>query len=231
MNTNFYFSQSAVKAIRPSATARVCLVAFALLLSCSSQAQLSPCHANISWSVDPQNALLIHFCNASDFVTGSYDFTFSWDLGNGNQQSDSCFSHLYTTPGTYTVCLAVSACDPMNGGVCCYADTCITIVIGAKGGGGDATAVPALSSAEVYGVFPNPVSQSAMIQYRLRTNASVTISVFDVQGKKLYTRTNDESPGYHEHLLNEEIFPGPGTYFVNLTTDKGIHRVLVIIKK
>lgn len=232
MKTNPFFSQSLPKAIRLSARARMCLLAFSLFLSCSSQAQLNTCHANFNWSVDPQNPFQINFCNASYFVPGSNTFSFEWDLGDGTEQFDSCFNHLYTASGTYTVCLEVYACDP-GGGICCQTDTCITIAFGGKGGGDpeNATAVPALSSAEVYGVFPNPVYQSAMIQYSLRTNASVTISVFDVQGKRLYTRTNDEATGKHEQLLSEEIFPGPGTYFVHFATDKGTHRALVISKK
>src|SRR6185295_849765 len=105
MKTNFPLSQSSLKSIRPVAIARVCLLAFALFFSRASQAQLSPCNANISWSVDSLNPFLFHFCNASDFVPGSYGFAFSWDLGDGNWETDSCFSHLYTMAGTYTICL------------------------------------------------------------------------------------------------------------------------------
>ncbi len=234
MKTNFFFSQSPpLKSIRPAAMARMFLLAFTLFFSSTSHAQLSPCNANISWSVDSLNPFLFHFCNASDFVPGSYGFTFSWDLGDGSWETDSCFSHLYTMAGTYTICLEVHACDPYNGGASCGDDTCIVIVIGSKGGGGNDTTsvVPALSSAEVYKVFPNPAFHSAMIQYLLRVNANVTISVFDVQGKKLYVQTSDEAAGYHHQILNEEIFPVAGIYFVHVATDKGTHRVMVICKE
>lgn len=72
-------------------------------------------------------------------------------------------------------------------------------------------------------VFPNPVQQDISLQFTLSTPATVSIRLFDMQGKciRTFVEGAPESAGTHQRtLLLPEDLPA-GIYNVSITTDKG----------
>lgn len=203
-----------------------------VIMICSGplKAQPSPCDAIISFSYDVGNPFQLDFCNASEFVPGSYNYTFFWDLGDGNQSTDSCFSHLYDNSGAYTVCLTVSACDPNVGGICCSDDTCVTIYPGGKGGFG--TGISNITSGNAFEIFPNPVGESTSIHYSLNEVSDVTIEIMNTAGKILCRRNkNNVQCGTHSLMLNSNLFPGAGIYILHLYTSHGVNYTSMLFRE
>ena len=86
--------------------------------------QSNPCdqlQVNFEWRRDSANSRLIHFINQTNPVTTN--IFFNWSFGDGTGGSTGYNpEHLYTQPGTYTVCLRAQMAN-------CVKDTCKTIVI------------------------------------------------------------------------------------------------------
>ena len=65
-------------------------------------------------------------------------------------------------------------------------------------------------------VYPNPVRQSATVEYRLPESREVTVSVYDVLGRKVATPVEGKQPaGRHEAAVEASRLPS-GTYFLRL---------------
>ena len=80
--------------------------------------------------------------------------------------------------------------------------------------------------------IPNPVHSSAMIRYGLPTAVSVSLSIYDVQGRRLATPVNHElqSAGYHDVPVHAETWR-PGVYLYRLGAGgTSVTRKLVVVK-
>jgi hypothetical protein len=81
----------------------------------------------------------------------------------------------------------------------------------------------------VFQVYPNPVSQSAVISFSIEEASSVMIELMDVNGKSLNVIVKkDFSAGSHELIFsvrspsgNRESLPA-GIYFLQLKTNEGM---------
>jgi PKD domain/Secretion system C-terminal sorting domain len=91
-----------------------------------------------------------------------------WDFGDGNTSTLQNPSHVYATPGQYTVCLTAS-----NNG--CGEESCIllSVLVGIE----NAFSIPGLS------VFPNPYQGTTNVQFSMTVADNVKLEAFDVQGK------------------------------------------------
>ena len=83
---------------------------------------------------------------------------------------------------------------------------------------------------ELIGNFPNPFKKSSTIAYRVETSQPITLTVWDVSGKRIATLADGvHDPGYYEHSLNAGDLPS-GAYFARLETPQGVqsHRMVLL---
>jgi hypothetical protein len=65
--------------------------------------------------------------------------------------------------------------------------------------------------------YPNPFNAQVTVEYALPNEAAVSLSVFDIQGRKVATLTEGTKPaGYHRLIWDAKGMPS-GLYFVRLT--------------
>ena len=80
------------------------------------------------------------------------------------------------------------------------------------------------------GNFPNPFKASSKIAYRVREAQSITLTVWDVSGKRITTLAEGRhEPGYYERTLHARALPS-GTYFARLETAQDVqsHRMILL---
>jgi hypothetical protein len=85
-------------------------------------------------------------------------------------------------------------------------------------------------STELIGNFPNPFKESSTIAYRVKESQHVTLTVWDLSGKRIATLADGvHEPGYYEQSLTAEGLPS-GPYFARLKTTQGIqsHRMVLL---
>lgn len=93
-------------------------------------AQVQPCNlaANFTWRKDSTNANKIFFTNTSfGFQSGD---SIRWTFGDGTSSLDLNPTHVYTQPGTYTVCLRVKRNSTIPGTAPCVSEVCKMITVG-----------------------------------------------------------------------------------------------------
>ena len=67
--------------------------------------------------------------------------------------------------------------------------------------------------------MPNPAHSLARIGFALPRAARIRITVLDVQGREVLTLADGEyNAGRHEAAFPTRRAPGPGLYFVRMTT-------------
>lgn len=70
--------------------------------------------------------------------------------------------------------------------------------------------------------YPNPFSEITTISYELEGSAFVKLEIFDITGRKVSTRVNEQqAAGNHEVQFNAKELPG-GMYFYRLDNGTGI---------
>jgi hypothetical protein len=67
---------------------------------------------------------------------------------------------------------------------------------------------------------PNPFSQQTVIPFVLSETNKAVLTVYDLNGRQVFTANKDFQVGYNEVLLNKSMFQTTGIYFYRLTTDK-----------
>ncbi len=75
---------------------------------------------DFSWRIDSSNNRVIHFINQTNPLTAN--IFINWSFGDGTSSMDFSPEHVYTQPGSYTVCLRAQMAN-------CIKDTCQVIVV------------------------------------------------------------------------------------------------------
>jgi hypothetical protein len=165
------------------------------------------CVAMMNITPDQFNPLLLHFEFTGNVPVNSFQFLGIWDFGDGNLSSDSCPSHLYSQPGTYTVCLSFSIC--IGGGLSCHDDTCVTITIGNIAGVGNPD-----GSLTAFYSYPNPVHSKLHI--RTDSSRDFAVKIKTMTGQVVFDGTliNDEP-------IDVSFFPD-GIYFIEASDGSSI---------
>lgn len=69
-------------------------------------------------------------------------------------------------------------------------------------------------------IFPNPVKDVATLSFQVKTRADITLSIMNVLGQEVYTKTlSDLAEGKHQLDLNTAPLTQPGVYFIKLKTE------------
>lgn len=193
----------------------------------------------------------VNHCQASftlsaDTTTGGFNFTntssitatdFLWTFGDGDSSTLQDPSHLYSSSGHYTVCLFIH--DSISG---CSAHSCYVF---------HSHHPPhhmALSFAlfpdeltstgfnEVYNDFglrnyPNPFSNSTIIEYNLVNGAKVDIQLYSLIGKLVMSLpAKKEQPGLHHQEINVNQL-GSGIYLLKVSIDGQSSVIKVTVMK
>ena len=93
----------------------------------------------------------------------------------------------------------------------------------------DEEKLPAVFS--LHGNYPNPFNASTTIQYELKENSAITISIFNIHGKEIDMIVNDyQQAGEHSITWNGQYVPS-GIYFIRLSSGEIVQtRKAVLLK-
>lgn len=91
--------------------------------------------------------------------------------------------------------------------------------------------LPQLEKNTSIGVFPNPANNAATIAVKLDEAAAVSISIFDITGRLVYTKENEElTVGQNEITINTEKYTS-GTYNIIVKAGDKTHKTKLVIVK
>ena len=173
--------------------------------------------------------------------TGGCMGTYIWSFGDGNTATTMFPTWQYTEIGTYTVCVTVVFPDG------CTATDCVTFTVNADGTttpGGinmqgftlnvvgtmpNPNAVAEISSANDFMIFPNPVSESATIQWNATATEQGRLDIFNAQGQLISTERYTLSAGAQQVDLNTQSLSS-GMYIVRSVSNAGAVRQTTFVK-
>jgi hypothetical protein len=77
-------------------------------------------------------------------------------------------------------------------------------------------------------LFPNPTGDKTTLKLELTNNSKVTVSIFDVQGKKVMSLEKELEKGEREIGLDTSVLKN-GEYFVNVNTGAGNTQIKMVV--
>ena len=203
-------------------TYEVCITVFDSALNCYDkfcdtiriEQSISNCGlvVDFNYSIEEDT---VRFNNISSQVIAYF-----WDFGDGTSSTVTQPWHVFSSTGTYDVCLYIT--DEFN----CMDSICRQIHY-IKSGIIQKKDLDYVSLS----VYPNPAKQKTSFHYHLPTAVEVQIVLFDILGNVVFKI--DEipgTPGDHSLLWNANRVPA-GVYYVQLRTgEKWLTQRLSIIK-
>ncbi len=92
-------------------------------------------------------------------------------------------------------------------------------------------ATPLPRAAGLDSIFPNPMAKQATVVYRTARQARIRLELFDIQGRRLTTLMERETPAGTYRSELDLSWLAPGTYFVRMTTGDEVHsRKLAVLR-
>ena len=83
----------------------------------------------------------------------------------------------------------------------------------------------------LHGNYPNPFNSSTTIQYELKENSAITLSIFDIDGSEVEVIVSDyQFAGEHSIVWNSQNIPS-GIYFIRLSSKDFIQTRKAILLK
>ena len=167
--------------------------------------------------------------------------TIVWDFGDGGVATSMFPTWIYSNIGTYTVCATYA--DPSG----CTATDCVTFTVNADGSmtpGGinmqgftlnvvgtmpNPNAVAEVSSGNDFVIFPNPVSESATIQWNATATEQGNLQIFNAQGQLVSSERYSVSAGAQQVQLNTQSLSS-GMYIVRSVSNAGAVRETTFVK-
>jgi len=164
-----------------------------------------------------------------------------WTFGDGNTATTVFPTWQYAEVGTYTVCVTVAFPDG------CTATDCLTFTVSADGSmtpGGinmqgftlnvvgtmpNLNSVAEISSTNDFMIFPNPVSESATIQWNATSTEQGRLDIFNAQGQIISTERYNVSAGAQQVQLNTQSLSA-GMYIVRSVSNAGAVRQTTFVK-
>lgn len=124
--------------------------------------------AGFTWT---SNLTTASFTNTSSGVSPTY----SWDFGDGNNSTSTDPVHNYATPGTYLVCLTITAADS--------AGTCTDVICNSVTVQDSIAGTPAIDL-DAFKLYPNPTSNLLTVSFDSAPNGGA-IRVLDLAGREM----------------------------------------------
>lgn len=156
-----------------------------------------PCEVEAKWDVQEEDCVFSFFDfsnpgNASTQIVG-----WQWKFGDGCSSNEQNPTHVYETPGSYEVCLTVTALNPETG-ECCSSELCHKIQVECEP-----------SECKLEADFDWLVCDPCVYTF----NGNIIFANRNIAG--WFWDFGDGSTGVGQNP--QHVFPGPGTYNVCLT--------------
>lgn len=171
------------------------------------------CHASFTFFSD---STFFHFTSTSTGTTATT--TYSWDFGDGTTSDLQNPTHTYNHSGHYTVCLTIT--DTATN---CSSHYCHTVTVNhhlnnhVQGPVAELTFNSIEEQKQTVVTYPNPIIESATVEYSLNETSTVTIAMFDMIGNKIFELANlNETEGVHTHFISGDHLQ-TGLYLLKLT--------------
>lgn len=155
---------------------------------------------------------------------GVAPFTYDWNFGDGNTSNQQYPVHTYSQIGNYAICLSIA---DANG---CADTFCHTISVVVKSSG---FTVNVISESEVASVgieneevisltslYPNPVNESATLEFNATQNTNVDVTIIDISGKRLNNFSVNVNAGNNKIAVGTSDLAN-GYYILNLRSTDG----------
>jgi hypothetical protein len=168
------------------------------------------------------------FCAPGSVILQTQYFgviTYQWFLNGVNISGATSHNYVATSTGNYRVRVTYSGCDstslPIFVNVSCLTD----------GGKGSTSNLRHFNSntndSESVYIYPNPVLEKFKLEYSHANHETITVSFFDLPGKKIMEKKFDDMEGFNSHELNVQHLAA-GTYFmeVNFSSGKKIFKIV-----
>jgi hypothetical protein len=164
-----------------------------------------------------------------------------WDFGDGGVATSMFPTWVYTNLGTYTVCATYADASG------CTATDCVTFTVNADGSttpGGinmqgftlnvvgtlpSPNAVAEISNANDFTIYPNPVAETASVQWNATSTEQGKLDVFNAQGQLISTERYTVSAGAQQVQLNTQSLSA-GMYIVRSVSNAGVVRQTTFMK-
>jgi hypothetical protein len=174
-------------------------------------------------------------------VMNSAAANFIWSFGDGNTSTTMLPTWQYTSVGTYTACVTVAFPDG------CTATDCVTFTVNADGstnpGGINmqgftlnvvstmpiSNSVSEISSTNDFMIFPNPVSESATIQWNATETEQGRFDIFNAQGQIVSSERYNVSAGAQQVQFNTQSLSA-GMYIIRSVSNAGAVRQTTFVK-
>lgn len=69
-------------------------------------------------------------------------------------------------------------------------------------------------------ITPNPFREKTTLEFSLKESSQTQISIFDLEGRKIYEQSDLRSAGAQSVQLNRELFPSTGIFYVKISTEE-----------
>ncbi|MFT6983172.1 MAG: PKD repeat protein [Crocinitomicaceae bacterium] len=178
-----------------------------------------PCQASFTSTsyIDSVGGTVLYVTNTSTSSSGSAFTNYFWDFGDGSTATGQYPTHVYTSDGTYILCLTVS--DGF-----CTSTFCDTIVVtGSQNGFTLVTKSAASASVEnlelISGVqlYPNPTNHNLTLNMESAEVTEIEVSIVNLAGQVVGYSTHQIGTGSNEiKLYTEELMKG--YYFVKINS-------------
>jgi PKD repeat protein len=178
-----------------------------------------PCQASFTSTsyIDSVGGTVLYVTNTSTSSSGIAFTNYFWDFGDGSTATGQYPTHVYTSDGTYILCLTVS--DGF-----CTSTFCDTIVVtGSQNGFTLVTKSAASASVEnlelISGVqlYPNPTNHNLTLNMESAEVTEIEVSIVNLAGQVVGYSTHQIGTGSNEiKLYTEELMKG--YYFVKINS-------------
>lgn len=76
---------------------------------------------------------------------------------------------------------------------------------------------------------PNPFAAQTQVLWHQQQSAQVNMSIYDLSGKLIYQQEKEYSTGEHRQVLNRELFPQAGTYYLQLRAGEHVQTQRLVV--
>jgi len=175
---------------------------------CGPQINASP--DSNSWGNGNMNFSVYSACGNINSVT--------WDFGDGTTGTGMNPSHQYSSTGWYHVCVDVE----INGTIYTECDSIFAFRL---------VGVEEMTSLIISGLYPNPASTYINISYALNKSAQVSVSLFDLAGRKVKMISDGrKNSGLHIEVVDLQDI-SMGSYLLQLSTDGSVTTRRIIVNR
>jgi len=150
--------------------------------------------------------------------------TYAWDFGDGNTSNQQYPVHTYSQVGNYTICLSIA---DANGCTDTFCDT-ISVVVKSSGftlnviSEGEVASV-GIENEEVISLtslYPNPVNESATLEFNATQNTNVDVTIIDISGKRVNSFSTNVNSGNNKIAVGTSSLAN-GYYMLNVSSTDG----------